>query len=105
MAGNRKKYKFTDKEQAAGGMASIILAILAILMFVLAVLIAYETGGAGGIIIGLFGVFSIWFSGMGIYLGIRSFKQEESFYLLSWIGTIANAVVLVGMGCIFLIGL
>ena len=105
MAGNKKKYKFTDKEQATGGMGSIVMAILAVLMFVLAVLLAYETGGAGGAVIGLLGVFAIWFSGIGIYLGIRGFKQEESFYLLSWIGTIANAVILVGMGCIFLIGL
>lgn len=105
MANSRKRYKFTDKEQAAGGMASVVFAILAVLTFVLAVLLSYETGGAGGGIIGLLGVFTVWFSGMGIYFGIRSFKQEESFYLLSWIGTIANAVMLVGMGCIFLIGL
>ena len=37
MAGNKKKYKFTDKEQATGGMGSVVLAILALLMFVLAV--------------------------------------------------------------------
>ena len=53
MAGNRKKYKFTDKEQATGGMGSVVLAILAVLMFGLAVLLAYETGGAGGAVIGL----------------------------------------------------
>lgn len=105
MAGNKKRYKFTDKEQATGSMASIVLAILAVLMVVIAVVLAYETNGAGGMIIGLLGVFAVWFSGMGLYSGIRSFNQEESFYLLSWIGTIANAVILVGMGCIFLIGL
>lgn len=105
MAKGRKKYKFTDKEQAAGGIVSVILAVFSILAFVLAVLISYETGGAGGKIIGLLGIFAIYFAGLGIYFGVKSFKQEESFYRLSWIGTIANTVMLIGMECVFFMGL
>lgn len=105
MAKNKKQYKFTDKSQAVGGIASIVFAVLGILALALGVLISYKTKGEGGSVIGLMGVFTVWFSGMGLYLGIKSFRQEESFYLCSWIGTVANAVIMVGMGCIFLIGL
>ena len=105
MARGRKQYKFTNKEQASGGAAAIVFAVLALLSCGLGILISFKTGGAAGAIIGLMGVFAVWFSGMGLYHGVRSFKQEESFYLYSWIGTIANAVILVFMGCIFLIGL
>lgn len=105
MAKGKKQYKFTDKVQATGGVVAVVFAILALLSCVLGVWISYKTGGAAGAIIGLMGVFAVWFSGVGLYCGSRSFKQEECFYLYSWIGTIANAVILVFMGCVFLIGL
>ncbi len=105
MSRSKKQYKFTDKVQAKGGVVSVVFAVLALLSCGLGVLISFETGGAAGAIIGLMGVFSVWFSGMGLYHGTKSFKQEESFYMYSWIGTIANAVIFVFMGCIFMIGL
>ena len=105
MSRGKKQYKFTDKVQATGGVVSVVFAILALLSCGLGVWISFMTGGAAGAIIGLMGVFAIWFSGMGLYHGTKSFKQEECFYMYSWIGTISNAVILVFMGCIFMIGL
>lgn len=105
MARGKRNYKFTNKEQAIGGAAAIVFAVLALLSCVLGILISFETSGAAGAVIGLMGVFAVWFSGVGLYYGVRSFKQEESFYRYSWIGTIANAVILIFMVCIFMIGL
>ncbi|MBQ9764715.1 MAG: hypothetical protein IJW18_00795 [Lachnospiraceae bacterium] len=100
-----KQYKFSDKEQTTGGVASIVFAIVALIAFVVGVIISYKTGGEGGMIIGLMGFCSLWFAGIGLFQGVKSFKQEECYYHCSWIGSIANAVILVFMGCIFMIGL
>lgn len=100
----RRKYKFTDKSQSVGGIFSTVLAVMAAAAFVSAVWISYRQRGNGGLFIGLLGVLTVFFSAIGLYVGAKSFQEEEIFFLFSWIGTILNAVLLVGMIMVFLIG-
>lgn len=102
---SRRKYKFTDKSQSVGGIFSTVLAVMAVVLFVAAVWISYKQKGDGGLFIGLLGVLSAFFSAIGLYIGVKSFQEEEIFFLFSWIGTILSAVMLVGMFMVFLIGL
>ena len=71
----------------------------------MAVFQSYMARGDGGREIGLLGLCTLFLSGVGLYFGVNSFKEEEIFFLFSWIGTIMSAVMLVGMGLVFLIGL
>ncbi len=102
---NRHKYKFTDKSQSVRGIVSTVFAVLAIIVFCVAVFQSYMARGDGGREIGLLGLCTLFLSGVGLYFGVNSFKEEEIFFLFSWIGTIMSAVMLVGMGLVFLIGL
>lgn len=102
---NRRKYKFTDKSQSVGGIFSTILAVLAVAFFVAAVWISYGKDGNAGREIGFMGVMALFLSAIGLYIGVKSFQEEEIFFLFSWIGTIMSAVMLIGMSLVFLIGL
>lgn len=102
---NRHRYKFTDKSQSAGGMLSTVIAAGSIALFAAAVWISYRNEGNGGREIGFLGLLSLFFSAVGLYTGVRSFQEEEIFFLFSWVGTVVNAVMLIAMAMIFLIGL
>lgn len=102
---NRHKYKFTDKSQSAGGIFSTILAAAAMAIFAAAVWLSFQKKGEAGREIGLMGVLCLFLSGIGLAVGVKSFQEEEIFFLFSWIGTILSAVMLVGMFLIFLVGI
>lgn len=103
--GRSRKYKFTDKSQSAGGIFSTVLAVLAVAFFAAAVWISYRNEGNGGREIGFLGIMSLFLSAVGLYSGVKSFQEEEIFFHFSWIGTILNALMLIGMGMVFLIGI
>ena len=102
---SRRKYKFTDKRQSVGGIFSTMLGIMAVSFFLAAVFISYSHKGNGGREIGFLGIMSLFLSSIGLYIGTNSFQEEDVFYFFSWMGAIVNAVMLVGMGMVFLIGL
>ncbi|NLZ81679.1 MAG: hypothetical protein GX913_07785 [Clostridiales bacterium] len=102
---NSRKYKFTDKNQSIGGIFSSIIALIAIIIFAIGVFISYTNKGNGGLIIGLLGLVSFLLSNIGIYVGVKSFQEDEIFYHFSWIGTISNAIIFVGIFAIILIGI
>lgn len=102
--GNRR-YKFTDKSQSVGGIFSFVFALSAIGLITAAVIISYRNKGSAGPVIGLFGITALFLSVIGLYTGIKSFQEEEIFYHFSWIGSIINAVVLIVMILLVLIGL
>lgn len=102
---NNKKYKFTDKNQSIGGIFSSIIALLCIVFFSSGIMISFNNRGSGGLIIGLLGLVSFLLSAIGIYIGVKSFQEDEIFYHFSWIGTIANAIIFVGMFVVILIGI
>lgn len=106
MRGNSKrKYKFTDKSQSIGGIISTIIAVLSIGFFIAGIYSSYQDRGNGGRIVGLFGLTSFLLASLGLYAGVSSFKEEEIFFLFSWIGTLANAIMIVGMAMIMIIGI
>lgn len=102
---NSRKYKFTDKNQSIGGIFSSIIAFVAMGLFAAGVWIAFHNKGNGGLIIGLLGLVSFLLSGIGISIGVKSFQEDEIFYHFSWIGTISNAIIFIGMFVVILIGI
>lgn len=99
-----KKYKFSDKSQSIGGIFSTLFAFGAILACTAAVLISFRHQGEGGLEVGVLGIVAVFLSGYGLYLGVRSFREEEIFFLFSWIGSIGNSIILLGMMMLILLG-
>lgn len=104
-SGSHKKYKFSDKSQSIGGIFSTLFALGAILACGAAVWISFRQRGEGGLEIGVLGIIAVFLSGYGLYLGVRSFREEEIFFLFSWIGSVGNSIILLGMMMLILLGL
>lgn len=105
MALVRKRYKFTDKHNTKGGKLSAALGIIAIGMFWFALRMAFDSKGNGDLTMGIIGTSSFILSTIGLILGLSSFKEEDKFYLFSWIGTILCALMWILLCAIVVIGL
>ncbi len=101
----RRKYKFTDKKQSKRGMVSSALFLVAAILLIIGIYIAYSAKGKAGMSVGVLGIFSFLVSISGFGVGLKSFKDENVFFLFPWIGTVGNAVIWIGIGAIILIGI
>ena len=90
-----RSYKFTDKHHSKGGIRSGIGAGISFLCTSLAVYLAYTAKGNAGNFLALLGVLGITGCCYGVFVGYRSFQEEECYYLFSRIGTGVSLVLLV----------
>lgn len=97
MRTERHGYKFTNKNNTRGGIISVILAIIALVTVVTGVIISYKKSGAAGTLAGGLGTMSFLFATAGLISGLKSFKEKDKFYIFSWIGTISNGILWLGM--------
>lgn len=101
-----RAYKFTDKHHSQGGIRSSIAGMLSLICTLGGVYLAFAAKGNAGNYLALLGVIAIVSCCYGIFVGNRSFKEEECYYLFSRIGTGVNLllvifwVAVVGMGCL-----
>lgn len=102
---SRHKYKFTNKHNTTGGAAALLLGIMAAGLMVWAVYMAYRDKGNSGTEMGLIGTLSFFVSTVGLLLGLSSFKEEDKFYLFSWIGTILCGIIWIMLCAVVVIGI
>ena len=104
MRTERHGYKFTNKNNTKGGIISTILAVIALISLIAGVIISYKNAGNAGVTVGAFGSLAFFLSSVGLVSGLRSFKEKDKFYVYSWIGTISNGVLWIGMCLIIALG-
>lgn len=102
MKTERHGYKFTNKQNAKGGIASVVLAVVSLVLVGTGIWVSFQKEGNAGIIVGALGTGAFFISIFGMIVGLKSFKEREKFYLFSWIGSIANGILWLAM-C-FIIG-
>ena len=100
-----KKYKITNKKISKGGVMSSLFAVLSVVLVYMGVYSSYKADGAGGMVVGAFGVGAFVSSTVGFIVGARSFKNEEAFLGLPWFGVVSNAVIWLFMMCVIFIGI
>lgn len=88
-----RSYKFTDKHHSKGGIRSSAAGLVSLLFSSAAVYCAFTTKGDAGNYVVLLGTFAIVSCCYGLYIGNRSFKEEECYYLFSRIGTGLNLLL------------
>ena len=98
-----KQYKFSDKKNSRGGIASSIMALLSLAGIIAAVVIATVANGSGGSIVGYLGGVAFVLSFAGIVTGLLSFRRTDVFYKFAWIGLIANVLIWLFITCIIVI--
>ena len=101
----RRKYKFTDKKHSKGGLIASGLFLFSILSLFLGIYISYKNKGNGGMMVGVLGTLALLLSIAGFTVGMKSIKEDNVFLMFPWVGTVGNAIILIGLGAIILIGI
>ncbi len=99
-----RSYKFTDKHHSKGGIRSSVAAAISLACTAAAVYGAYAAKGNGARYLAFFGFVAIVSCCYGFFTGYLSFKEEESYYLFSKIGTSISCVLLVFWIAVFGVG-
>lgn len=94
-------YKFTNKRNTKGGISSICVGVVSFVLFVAGIFLSYKKSGSAGIAVGMCGALSFVLSAIGFIIGLLSFKEKEKFYRCSYIGSIINGIMWIGM-CIII---
>ncbi len=90
-----RSYKFTNKKHSQGGIKSSISGVIALVCTLTALYCAYVAKGNAGNYLALFGTVGIAASIYGIFVGNKSFREEECYYFFSKLGTFLNLLLLI----------
>lgn len=102
---HKKKRKiYTDKKHAVKGIVATLLAVAALILFVVIIYISFRHGGEADMWIGSLALISILLGMVGLILGLMSFRNENSYKLFAQIGSFLNVFVLLIWGLIYMIG-
>lgn len=101
----KKTYKFTDKRLSIRGAISTIYFIMASGLVAFAVYLSFKNKGDGAIAVGALGMEAFLVSAGGFAMGLYSFKEEDVFLKLPWIGTVGNAIMWLIISGAILVGL
>ena len=98
----KKARKIPLSKYTKSGKISSLMALIHLLLLAAAVGISIAKRGNAGIYIGIL-VFAVLISAAaGFVIGVNSFKESDKFFRYSYIGTIANAAIWIGILGIYL---
>ncbi len=101
----RTKYGQTPRKHAKRGMQSFALAVIVLFLLFLMLASSFFSRGQVSTMLGALGLAAAAIAGMGVYLGIKGFKERDKNYITCRLGIICNVIVLLGMTAIFIRGL
>ena len=101
----RANYKFTNKKHPAKAISSTILGGVSLFGILAAIYLSFLQRGDTKPGYGLTGLLAVIFSVTGVVLGVLSFRERDSFRVLSWVGSILNGMILVIVALLFIVGL
>lgn len=91
------------KKYTKGGRTASLMAMCNIIVIILAIIIAILKKGNAGIYVGFMMLAVLILASVGFVVGINSFKEENKFLRFSYIGTVANAIIWIGILGMYLI--
>ena len=100
----RKDYKFTNKKHSIPGIVSTVIGLIGVGLIIAAIYISFINRGAAGQIIGVMGLADIFLSTIGFVVALVSFRNDDVYYLFSWIGTGLNVLVWIFLMSMVMIG-
>ena len=107
--GRRKKrrgnYKFTEKKQSKRGIAGFLVAAVSIGIFSYVVWNSYMHEGAGSMYLGSAGVASMILAIVAVVLSTKSLKEENSFKLFPYMGTVCSVFALITWIALYITGI
>ena len=101
----KRRYIFTDKHHSTEAICSIILGVISLFGIVAVIYLSFSKAGGTTPGYGLTGFLAVFFSMIGLILGLLSFRRYDCFRVLCILGTALNLLVLLGTGFLFSLGL
>ena len=108
MAQRRRRkygYKFTEKTQSKKGIAAFILAVLSIASFIYVIVNSFHHGGNGSMYLGSAGVCSMLLSFVAAAIAVQSLKEDGSFKLFPYLGTVTSFLAAITWIAIYAAGM
>lgn len=84
---------FTNKHHSTGGIISIVIGSVSLILLCTGIYLSYRERGNAGSYVGLIGALVFIFSAFGLVKGLLSFREKERFYICSVIGSIINGIL------------
>ena len=100
---SKKKPHIPLRKYTLGGRIATVLFIIEVLIVAVSVVWSFHKKGNAGTEVGLMAAVALLMSVSGFFIGILSFKDDMRFLTYSWIGTITNLIVFLGISMLFLI--
>ena len=101
----RRKYGQVQLKHSKRGIISCILAGLSIMINIILVSLAYNSGGKAAAYIGGLGVVTVVISSVGLYMAVRGLKERNRQKVTCKVGATINGVLLLMFVAIFCRGL
>ena len=105
MLGSRKKYSFTDKTQSKDGKLSVVLGTIVIIVLLFLVIRSIMAKGQLGQVYGMIGAIDCLVAFYGFMMALFGFREEDTMKSLCVAGLLMNAVPLIILVCLFVVGI
>ena len=99
-----RSYKFTDKHHSKRGILSTVAGTIAFICTLVDLNVVYIHKGEAPEYVAAFGMIALVCSIYGVFVGKRSFKEEEVYYLFSRIGTFLSLILMIFWGFVTIMG-
>ena len=99
----KKAHRIPLKKYTQGGRTSSLMALCNIIIIIITIAISILKKGNAGIYVGIMMLAVLISAAVGFAIGINSFKEENKFLRFTYIGTISNAIIWIGILGIYLI--
>lgn len=100
-----EKVKFSDRHTSVGGVISVTMGSVAILLVLIGVALSFTNKGNGPLVVGALGIAAFLFDVGGLAIGLLSFKESDKYYKASIAGSMMCGVLFVFMLGILLMGI
>jgi hypothetical protein len=102
--GSRKKIQFTDKTHPAGGILSVVIAVLSLAGLLALCLVSSSEKGNSGILAGVFGLLLLLAGITGFVMAAKCYKKDDIYMATPALGTVLNGVLILFCLLLYIMG-
>ena len=101
----RRGYKFTNKRHTKLGLFSSCIGLFVLLLLGGLFYLSYRQKGNADAFMGVLGFAGLLTSAAGLYLGVKSLREEDRLYFFSYGGSILNGLLLIACIMLYVLGM
>lgn len=95
MKEKKSSLHFTGRQHARGGIISLVIAVIAWIVFVTLCVYSSSSGGNAAYVAGVLGMADAVFSLAGMILAWKGFQERDVYYILPAVGMVLNGILFV----------